>query len=302
MVTADLELELGTDLHEMRRRRQALLQEPFEDVDTFEGVASDPTTLHKYLYANANPIRFTDPTGQFSCAEALAATGVAAILASLIGGGIGLLSSAPRSSLRTSTVAIHIYIDRATKPANFNTAAVEARLNASLTSLKPTAPGKALVIKVRERDRAPTPVEGLGWQYDRATWGYNTGGMDLVPIANVGYNVYKYFAPRRKEQYVGWVFFNPSFPSFARTQDAQTEINPARIAAKATELGINVNWDQAYANFLAHEQIYLGAYEAFGDSYFADNGSIQSGHAFLVDPVDVPVDWARKFRDFLGLD
>ncbi|MEM7790880.1 MAG: RHS repeat-associated core domain-containing protein [Verrucomicrobiota bacterium] len=35
----------------------------FHTMDTFEGVATDPITLHKYLYANAVPTRFTDPSG-----------------------------------------------------------------------------------------------------------------------------------------------------------------------------------------------------------------------------------------------
>ena len=37
--------------------------------DPFEGVLSDPVSLHRYLYANSNPIAFRDPTGLFSLAE-----------------------------------------------------------------------------------------------------------------------------------------------------------------------------------------------------------------------------------------
>ena len=36
--------------------------------DTFAGSDFTPLTLHRYLYANANPINFTDPTGHFSLA------------------------------------------------------------------------------------------------------------------------------------------------------------------------------------------------------------------------------------------
>jgi len=31
--------------------------------DVYEGSLSNPLTLHKYIYANANPVNFTDPTG-----------------------------------------------------------------------------------------------------------------------------------------------------------------------------------------------------------------------------------------------
>ncbi len=37
--------------------------------DPFEGVLRDPVTLHRYLYANANPVSFGDPTGEFTIAN-----------------------------------------------------------------------------------------------------------------------------------------------------------------------------------------------------------------------------------------
>ncbi len=35
----------------------------FWSMDTYEGVPSDPASIHKYLYANANPLSFSDPSG-----------------------------------------------------------------------------------------------------------------------------------------------------------------------------------------------------------------------------------------------
>jgi RHS repeat-associated protein len=37
----------------------------FTQQDTWMGNNSDPVTLHKYLYANADPVNFVDPTGNF---------------------------------------------------------------------------------------------------------------------------------------------------------------------------------------------------------------------------------------------
>ena len=48
--------------------------------DTYEGRISEPITLHKYLYANANPVNYKDPTGFFSVAEAHAAASIGNIL------------------------------------------------------------------------------------------------------------------------------------------------------------------------------------------------------------------------------
>ncbi|MBI2513923.1 MAG: hypothetical protein HYV96_18285, partial [Opitutae bacterium] len=41
----------------------------FWNHDTYEGSAADPTSLHKYLYAHASPVRFNDPTGNFTLVE-----------------------------------------------------------------------------------------------------------------------------------------------------------------------------------------------------------------------------------------
>jgi RHS repeat-associated protein len=51
--------------------------------DSFEGIISTPTTLHKYIYANANPVIFTDPLGYFSLQEFGVAARIAATLSNL---------------------------------------------------------------------------------------------------------------------------------------------------------------------------------------------------------------------------
>jgi RHS repeat-associated protein len=44
--------------------------------DTYEGVGSDPVSLHKYLYASADPVNNIDPTGNFSIGDMSAAMGI----------------------------------------------------------------------------------------------------------------------------------------------------------------------------------------------------------------------------------
>ena len=51
----------------------------FLSMDTYEGDMYEPVTLHKYLYANGNPVKYTDPSGMFSlpeCNISLAVTSV----------------------------------------------------------------------------------------------------------------------------------------------------------------------------------------------------------------------------------
>ena len=53
----------------------------FTRMDDFMGVAADPVTLHKYLYANTNPASYTDPSGHFSLGEMNASLNVMTRLA-----------------------------------------------------------------------------------------------------------------------------------------------------------------------------------------------------------------------------
>lgn len=49
--------------------------------DSFEGFNADPISLHKYLYANANPVMCTDPTGAFSLTEMMSSAQVIGMMA-----------------------------------------------------------------------------------------------------------------------------------------------------------------------------------------------------------------------------
>ena len=54
----------------------------FTQLDTWAGSNHDPVTLHKYLYANADPVSFSDPTGNFSLGSVMSGVNVMANLAS----------------------------------------------------------------------------------------------------------------------------------------------------------------------------------------------------------------------------
>ena len=69
----------------------------FTSMDTYGGSIFDPTSLHKYLYANVNPVSYTDPSGYFGFADVVISNGILANLAfysisgGLIGAGLNLL-------------------------------------------------------------------------------------------------------------------------------------------------------------------------------------------------------------------
>lgn len=56
-------------LYYLRARYMNLETGTFTSMDTYQGNLYEPVTLHKYLYANANPVKYTDPSGMFSLSE-----------------------------------------------------------------------------------------------------------------------------------------------------------------------------------------------------------------------------------------
>ena len=43
----------------------------FTTMDTYQGSIFDPVSLHKYLYANANPVMYVDPSGYMATQQDL---------------------------------------------------------------------------------------------------------------------------------------------------------------------------------------------------------------------------------------
>ncbi|MBO5088229.1 MAG: hypothetical protein J6C01_06100, partial [Lachnospiraceae bacterium] len=73
----------NTGLYYLRARYMNPSTGTFISMDSYQGSIYDPVTLHKYLYANANPVRYTDPSGYFSIAECSIATSIQSTINSL---------------------------------------------------------------------------------------------------------------------------------------------------------------------------------------------------------------------------
>jgi len=65
----------------------------FWNQDSYEGASSDPSSLHKYLYANANPIMRFDPTGRSSLMDMAITVGIVGTLGGIVGATIGGIDS-----------------------------------------------------------------------------------------------------------------------------------------------------------------------------------------------------------------
>ena len=58
----------------------------FTSMDTYAGSLSDPMSLHKYLFANSNPVMYSDPSGHYTLTEQETAIAIQAILGEAISG------------------------------------------------------------------------------------------------------------------------------------------------------------------------------------------------------------------------
>ena len=87
--TGDSENEYGfqgeqqdeTGLYYLRARYMDPETGAFTSMDTFGGSLSDPMSMHKYLFANSNPVMFCDPSGHTSLMEEMTVLDIIEILA-----------------------------------------------------------------------------------------------------------------------------------------------------------------------------------------------------------------------------
>ena len=72
--------DANTGLYYLRARYMDPSTGRFVSMDSYGGSIYDPTSLHKYLYANADPIGFSDPSGYYSLSEMSTTISVEAVL------------------------------------------------------------------------------------------------------------------------------------------------------------------------------------------------------------------------------
>ena len=75
-----------TGLYYLRARYMDPATGTFTSMDTYGGSLTDPMSLHKYLFANSNPVMYSDPSGHMSKAESVAVITVMSVLAAEMSG------------------------------------------------------------------------------------------------------------------------------------------------------------------------------------------------------------------------
>ncbi|MBQ8547020.1 MAG: EndoU domain-containing protein, partial [Lachnospiraceae bacterium] len=72
-----------TGLYYLRARYMDPSTGTFISMDSYQGSLYDPVSLHKYLYANANPVMNTDPSGYFSLSDTTVSSAIQTSLRSM---------------------------------------------------------------------------------------------------------------------------------------------------------------------------------------------------------------------------
>ncbi len=85
----------ATGLYYLRARYMDPVSGTFTSMDTYAGSLSDPVSLHKYLFANSNPIMYSDPSGHYSLAEECAVMGCIGAIAGALSYTIDALVNDP---------------------------------------------------------------------------------------------------------------------------------------------------------------------------------------------------------------
>jgi RHS repeat-associated protein len=82
------QFDADLEMYSLRARFYNQATGRFWNQDSYEGNASDPMSLHKYLYTNANPVMNSDPSGNFSLGEMMTTVGIIGTLTGIANVGI----------------------------------------------------------------------------------------------------------------------------------------------------------------------------------------------------------------------
>ncbi|MHC4443791.1 MAG: RHS repeat domain-containing protein [Planctomycetota bacterium] len=82
------QLDANTGFYYLRARYYNPANGRFISKDPFEGSTNDPISLHKYLYANDNPVNYIDPSGQMSLSNILTSSFIRTTLISIRSAGL----------------------------------------------------------------------------------------------------------------------------------------------------------------------------------------------------------------------
>ncbi len=70
----------ATGLYYLRARYMDPSTGTFTSMDTYSGSLSDPMSLHKYMFANSNPVMYSDPSGHMTVGELMMSTAIMTII------------------------------------------------------------------------------------------------------------------------------------------------------------------------------------------------------------------------------
>ena len=78
----------------------------FTTMDTYGGSLSDPMSLHKYLFANSNPVMYSDPSGHMSVQHEGTVISIITVLANAL---VSTVSSI-LSFLESNALCVHVFV------------------------------------------------------------------------------------------------------------------------------------------------------------------------------------------------
>lgn len=94
------QFDAALGLYYLRARYYGASGGRFLSQDSFDGIASDPITLHRYLYASVNPSNHSDPSGQSDIGEVMIALAISTVISAIVGAAIGAIRNGAEGAAR----------------------------------------------------------------------------------------------------------------------------------------------------------------------------------------------------------